>query len=125
MVLPRWLARVNRVATNRVLGRLPVFATVRHVGRRSGRRYQTPIAVFRADRGYVAALTYGPGADWVRNVLAAGGCELRVRGEWVPLVRPMVVHDPERRAVPPVVRLFLAVPGAVDFLHLDLAQPER
>ena len=41
--------------------------------------------------GYVIALTYGPDADWVKNVLAAGGCELEVncRGNQ-PLVRPML-----------------------------------
>jgi len=50
-----------------------------HRGRRSGRVYDTPVLVFPADDGYVIALTYGPDTDWIRNVLAAGGCAARSR----------------------------------------------
>ncbi|SCF06599.1 hypothetical protein GA0070607_5111 [Micromonospora coriariae] len=73
MVLPRRLARFNRVVTNRVTGplagRLPGFGVIIHRGRRSGRVYRTPINIFRTSGGYVAALTYGF-TDWARNVLA-------------------------------------------------------
>jgi hypothetical protein len=41
--------------------------------------------VFPAQDGYVFALTYGPDTDWVKNVLAAGGCELRTRGRAIRL----------------------------------------
>ena len=35
--------------------------------------YRTPLNVFRGDEDhFVIALTYGPGADWVRNIVAAG-----------------------------------------------------
>src|SRR5512147_1191921 len=43
---------------------LGVFANVRHVGRRSGKHYETPILVRPADGGFVIALTYGPEVDW-------------------------------------------------------------
>jgi hypothetical protein len=46
------------------------------------------VNVFRAGDGYVIALTYGPETDWVKNVLAAGGCELRTRGQTIPLGAP-------------------------------------
>jgi deazaflavin-dependent oxidoreductase (nitroreductase family) len=122
VVLPRGLARFNRVATNRVLGKLagrvPTLVAVRHSGRRSGRTYETPINVFRTSDGYVAALTYGPDTDWVRNVVAAGGCELKVRGEWLPMTAPRIVHDERRTAVPRAIRPVLALPGTVDFLYL-------
>jgi deazaflavin-dependent oxidoreductase (nitroreductase family) len=125
VVLPRGLARFNRVATNRVLGKLagrvPTLVAVRHRGRRSGRVYETPINVFRTSDGYVAALTYGPGTDWVKNVLAAGGCELKVRGGWVSMTAPRVVHDEQRTVVPAAVRPMLALPGVVDFLQLTRA----
>jgi deazaflavin-dependent oxidoreductase (nitroreductase family) len=50
------------------------FAIVRHVGRRSGKTYETPIMVQPAEDGFVIELTYGPQVDWYQNVLAAGGC---------------------------------------------------
>lgn len=52
------------------------FSLVRHVGRRSGRQYETPIIVAPVAGGFVIELTYGPAVDWHKNVLAAGGCTL-------------------------------------------------
>ncbi len=84
MPLPAWLGRFNRRVTNHVAGplagRLPGFAIVIHTGRRTGRRYRTPVNLFRSDDDFVIALTYGALGDWVRNVLAAGGCEVETRG---------------------------------------------
>jgi deazaflavin-dependent oxidoreductase (nitroreductase family) len=125
MVAPRALARFNRRVTNPVLGRLvplvPGFAMIEHTGRRSGRAYRTPVNLFRHGDGYVVALTYGPTADWVRNVLAAGECDAVIRGRSVHLVRPRVVHDPQRQTMPAAVRPILGVVGVDDFLELDPA----
>ena len=122
VVVPRRVARFNRVVTNRVTGlfagTVPGFGVVLHRGRRSGRPYRTPVNVYSGDGGYVIALISGPGADWVRNVLAAGGCEMRVRGRWVRLTVPRIVHDEECRQVPRVVRPVLRALGVADFLHL-------
>ncbi|MFR9775588.1 nitroreductase family deazaflavin-dependent oxidoreductase [Micromonospora sp. MS34] len=126
MVLPRRLAQFNRVATNQVTGplarRLPGFGVIIHRGRRSGREYRTPINIFRTSDGYVAALTYGV-TDWARNVLAAGGCELETRGRRVSLTDPRLVHDPTRRAMPPVVRRLVGMIGVTDFLYLRTPPP--
>lgn len=123
MVLPKGLARFNRVVTNRLgnvfSGRAPGFARIIHRGRRSGREYRTPVNVFRHDDGYLVALTYGPGSDWVRNVLAAGECTLETRGRTEKCANPHVVHDPDRRALPTPVRQFLGLIGATDLLYLD------
>jgi deazaflavin-dependent oxidoreductase (nitroreductase family) len=120
--LPRSLARFNLVVTNpivrRVAGRLPGFAIVTHVGRRSGRTYRTPVNLFRADERYVIALTYGSASQWVRNVLAAGECDVETRGERVRLVGPELRHDPERTLVPPAVRRILGVANVNDFMIL-------
>src|SRR5689334_12557137 len=103
MPLPRTVARLNRRATNRVLrplaAYLPGFGVVVHRGRKTGRVYRTPVNVFARPGGCVVALTYGPESEWVRNVLAAGGCELRLGGRTLPFSRPRLVHDEERRAV--------------------------
>lgn len=57
------------------------FALVRHVGRRSGKQYVTPIIVQPVDDGFVFELTYGPEVDWYKNVLAAGGCTIVWHGK--------------------------------------------
>jgi deazaflavin-dependent oxidoreductase (nitroreductase family) len=68
-------------------GRSP-FAVVGHVGRRSGVAYRTPVIVMPAKDGFVFALTYGPGVDWYRNVLAAEACTLRWHSKTYALERP-------------------------------------
>jgi deazaflavin-dependent oxidoreductase (nitroreductase family) len=127
MAAPRWLAGVNRRVTNRVAGgvaaRLPGFGVIVHRGRRSGRRYRTPVNVFHAPDGYVVALTYGVGSDWVSNVLAAGGCELETRGRLEHLTAPRVVHDESRRQVPPLVRPVLRLLDVADFVRLTTDSP--
>jgi len=89
-------------------GRVPWFAILTHVGRRSGRTYQIPINAFRRGDRYVFALTYGSNVDWLKNVLAAGKCHIRTRGRYVRLVEPEVTFDPDLRELPWLVRPFLA-----------------
>jgi deazaflavin-dependent oxidoreductase (nitroreductase family) len=125
MPLPRQLAHFNRRVTNRITRRLagwmPGFAIVIHVGRRSGRTYSTPVNVFR-DRGrYVFALTYGPESDWVRNVLAAGGCKIKTRRQVVELRDPQRFTDPGRRLVPPPARWILGLVNVDEFMALSPA----
>ena len=124
MPAPRRLARFNRRVTNRVLGPLapylPGFGVVMHTGRKTHRRYRTPVNVFRRGDGYVIALTYGPEAEWVRNVLASGGCTLETRGRWLRLTRPRIVHDELRRSVPTPVRRLLGRVDVSDFLEFKL-----
>lgn len=57
------------------------FALVQHVGRRSGKQYETPIIVQPVADGFVFELTYGPEVDWYKNVLAAGSFTLRWHGK--------------------------------------------
>jgi deazaflavin-dependent oxidoreductase (nitroreductase family) len=99
----------------------PGFGVVIHRGRRSGREYQTPVNVYATEDGYVLALTYGTDTDWVKNVLAADGCELRTRGRVIRLVSPCLFHDETRRAIRPLERQVLRVLGVADFLSLKTA----
>jgi deazaflavin-dependent oxidoreductase (nitroreductase family) len=48
------------------------FGILTHVGRRSGKVYRTPVNVFRAQNGFIVALTYSSQSEWVKNVLASG-----------------------------------------------------
>lgn len=120
----RWLAKINIVLTNRITGLfagwLPGFGILTHVGRKSGRVYRTPINVFRASNGFVIALTYSSQSEWVKNVLAAGGCELKTRGKKYQLSSPNVVPDPTRRRFPIPVRLVLRIVGADEYMELSI-----
>ena len=119
------MARFNRRITNRLtrpLARLlPGFGVVEHTGRRTGRHYRTPVNVFRSGDGYVIALTYGSGSEWVRNVLASRGCDLVTRGRRYRLTAPAIIHDESRQLVPPPVRPILRLLRVTEFLRLRSA----
>lgn len=66
-------------------------AIVRHVGRTSGRPYETPVGAQPTDDGFVIALTYGLQADWTKNVLAAGSATIVHDGAEHRVVDPEVV----------------------------------
>ena len=124
MPAPRWVARANRYGLDPIFRRLaphlPGFGVVVHRGRKSGKEYRTPVNVFRRKGGFVVALTYGRESEWVRNVLASGGCTLVTRGRSYRLTNPRLVHDEQRRAVPAPVRAFLGIANVNDFLDLRL-----
>ena len=77
--------------------------------------------VFRRTDGFLIALTYGRDSGWVKNVLAADGCQLVSRGVQFELSRPVVVHDPTRRQFPFLVRIILGIIDANDFMQLSIS----
>ena len=118
-----WLAKINIAFTNRITsffaGRLPGFGILTHVGRKSGKVHRTPVNVFRASNGFIIALTYSSQSEWVKNVLAAGACDLKTRGKNYPLSAPKVVRDPTRRRFPIPVRIVLRIVGADEYMELS------
>ena len=103
MQLPQRLARFNRHVTNPVqrlwAGWAPTFAIIEHVGRRSGKPYRTPVSVFTAEGdgkpGVAILLTYGPDRDWLKNLTAAGGGQMRRYGKTFGITSPQVVTKAE------------------------------
>lgn len=122
MPLPHWLAPFNRQVANRLTGRLaarlPGFGVVVHTGRKTHREYCTPVALFQRAGDYVIALAYGRDTDWVRNVLAYGGCRLETRGRQLRLSQARLFHDERRRFLPAPVRLIFGLAGISDFVAL-------
>jgi deazaflavin-dependent oxidoreductase (nitroreductase family) len=104
-------------------GRGP-FSLVRHVGRRSGQTYETPVILGRAERGFVVELTYGPHVQWYRNVVAAGGATL-VRGDHRWQVGPPQPMDAAagRAAFPAPARMVLRLLRRREFRFLPLVTP--
>jgi deazaflavin-dependent oxidoreductase (nitroreductase family) len=86
-IRPFTVAVVNPVARH-LAPHLPFFCIATYRGRTSGRLYRTPLNVFRRDSRVVFALTYGEEVQWVRNVRAAGECEIRTRGRDLRLENP-------------------------------------
>ena len=126
MPIPHRVARWNKAGLNRVVRHVapwaPGLGLVVHRGRRSGREYRTPVNVFPADDGFVIALTYGAdNTDWVKNVVAADGCELRTRGRVFRVDSPRVYHDETRRGIRLAERQMLKLLGVADFLSLRTA----
>ncbi|BBX97006.1 nitroreductase family deazaflavin-dependent oxidoreductase [Mycobacterium lacus] len=127
MPTPRWVARANKIGLNRLTKYIapwaPGWGVVIHRGRKSGSTFRTPLWVFRRRNGFVIALTYGPNTDWVRNVLAAGGCELRTRGRHYLLSAPTLFRDENATDMPPFIRFMLRrVIKAPEFLKLDVVR---
>ena len=124
MPAPRWIARMNRHVTNRILGPfapyIPGFGIIVHTGRKTGRQYRTPVNLFRRNREFVIALTYGPASEWVRNVLASGRCVVETGGHTLRLANPRLFRDERRSFVPPHIRFVLGLMRVNDFLELSL-----
>jgi deazaflavin-dependent oxidoreductase (nitroreductase family) len=71
-----WLLNntLNRVTRRIARSGYGPFSLIRHVGRKSGRTYETPVILAKVPEGFIAELTYGDNVNWYRNVVAAGGC---------------------------------------------------
>jgi len=120
----RSVASFHRVFTNRIMilfaARLPNFAIVENVGRKSGKLYRTPVNVFcRADKVLIV-LPYGKESEWVKNVVAAGGCQLETRGMKHELAAPILVNDRKARPFPWFVRTVLRLIDASDYIQLSM-----
>ena len=116
--------RLNRSLTNpRVMRTAGSAGTqtsvIRHVGRASGRTYETPVDIIPADDGVLIALPYGTRADWVRNVLAAGSATVVSQGESFDVDRPIVAATAEVvDHIPARTRQTLRMFGVTECLHL-------
>ncbi|MFG2953238.1 nitroreductase family deazaflavin-dependent oxidoreductase [Streptomyces sp. NPDC048291] len=122
MPIDRKVARFNRRFANHLVGplfsRLPGFGKVHHRGRKSGREFTTPVKLFRRGADIVITLPYGPGSDWVKNVLAAGGCEITTRGRRIRVTGPVVFTDDGTTKMPALTRRILSRVEATEFLAL-------
>jgi hypothetical protein len=56
-----------------------------------------PIAVTTTPDGFVINLPWGAGTNWVRNVIAAGGCTIRWKGADHHLTAPQIIDEATAR----------------------------
>jgi hypothetical protein len=106
-------------------GRGP-FSLVRHVGRKTGRAYETPLILAPVDGGFVAELTYGTTVSWYRNVVSANGCTVLVGGaeRVIDGIEDYPTADGLRAFGFPA-GLFLKLLGRKDFRLLREAKPHQ
>jgi deazaflavin-dependent oxidoreductase (nitroreductase family) len=124
MQLPRVMRRINRAFTNRLMrplaGRLPPLALAHHVGRRSGRRYRTPVLAFPTDGGFLTPLPYGTDTDWCLNSLEAGEGVLEARGRRTAVATPRIASaDEALRLMPAILRPGVRLLGLPGFLVVE------
>lgn len=120
----------NKYVTNKVFrgfasrSRGP-FAVIRHVGRRSGKPYETTIMVWHKGEGFVIALTYGPKVDWFRNIVAAGGGTLLWHGRVYAIGKPEPIDSKTAlTAFPAFFRMILRRTGTHEFVWVAALVPE-
>jgi deazaflavin-dependent oxidoreductase (nitroreductase family) len=86
-------------------GRIMVIT---HVGRKSGRRFRTPLNYAEIDGDLYCTAGFGPGSDWYRNVLANPQVEVWLPGRsWAATVED-VSSSPQRL---PLLREVLVASG--------------
>lgn len=102
-VTPGWLPEFNKRTHNKLQmlwsPYLPPWAVIVHTGRKSGQRYETPVTALKSGGTISIILLYGSHTDWMRNLFAAGECELRRGGHTYKVTNPRVVTDPEDPAL--------------------------
>jgi deazaflavin-dependent oxidoreductase (nitroreductase family) len=88
----RRLSRATKALPLKTAGTGDAYASVvRHVGRTSGKSYETPVHAVATDGGFAIALPYGSSSDWVKNVLARGAAAIVYRGRTYSVDEPKIV----------------------------------
>jgi deazaflavin-dependent oxidoreductase (nitroreductase family) len=90
---PARLVKLTSPLARQLAGRrwLPLWAVVRHRGRRTGREYSIPVAVLVTPDTFVIGLPWGPDTNWAQNVLAAKGCTIRWKAVDYRVTDPQLV----------------------------------
>ena len=128
-MFPDQIRTFNKYVTNRVLRGFAnrshgPFAIIRHVGRRSGKPYETVIMVWPTGEGFVMALTYGPKVDWYRNMLAAGGGTVFWHRRVYAVGKPEPIDAKTALPVfPTPFRQALGRIGLQDFVRVKIIEP--
>jgi deazaflavin-dependent oxidoreductase (nitroreductase family) len=80
------------------------FSVVYHIGRHSGRSYRTPVLASYIDETIIIPLSYGENVDWLRNILAKGGCEIILKKKRMGATNPEVIGTATAVAILPEKR---------------------
>ena len=122
MPVPQWVAQINKRLFNKLelkRGKRPVLT---HIGRSSGKSYQTPLDAHRAGNSFIFLLMYGLDSDWVKNVMASGSAGLRIENEGWELVNPRLISKEEARQQLPETNLQPGRIKGIEYLQMDITE---
>jgi deazaflavin-dependent oxidoreductase (nitroreductase family) len=114
----------NKHITNRITRRFASssrgpFAVIRHVGRRSGKPYETMLMIWPVGDDFVIVLTYGPEVDWYRNLLAAEHASVLWHRKVYAIEKPEPLEKATAMtAFPPFIRQILGRLSVQDFVRV-------
>jgi deazaflavin-dependent oxidoreductase (nitroreductase family) len=117
----RTLGRLSAGTSRPLAGRrfFGLWAIVSHVGRRSGTAYVTPVVALHSPGTFLIPLPFGSSTQWPRNVLAAGGAQIRWKGRDHMTVDPEIVDwTTARPLVGGLLQAIIPVVGIKNFLRL-------
>ena len=82
---------LNPFMLKHLRSRLAYYVVVQHVGRRSGKLYNTPVVAEHTSDGFIIPLTYGRQVDWLKNVQAAGSATIEEHGIKYRIIKPEIL----------------------------------
>ena len=114
----------NRVTLSFAGSSYSPISIIRHVGRRSGALYTTPVMVVKpfGDQ-FIFALPYGHKVDWYRNILAAGRGTVICHGKEYQVEKPQPLDvKAGSSALPIVLGLIVKFVGVHHFIQMKSAK---
>jgi len=124
------LRYLNKKFTNKIIGcwagkNGSPFSLVLHSGRKSGKKFQTPVIAVKKGSRFLFALTYGARVDWYRNILANGCAGIRYQGKEYKLEKPISLPvESGRKLFPQPLRFFLVLLKVTHFFEMQIAVQE-
>ena len=113
----------NRVTLKFAGSAYSPISIIRHLGRRSGTTYATPIIVEPVGDTFLFALPYGSKVDWYRNVLAAGQGTVIWHGKEDPVEGPQPLPvGTGLHAFPFILRLIVRIVGVQHFIQMKSSE---
>jgi deazaflavin-dependent oxidoreductase (nitroreductase family) len=95
------------------------ISIIRHIGRRSGTLYSTPVIVEPLSDGFMFALPYGIKVDWYRNLQAAGRGTVMWHGKEYQVEKPQILFpQTDTPALPFALRLIVRIVGEKHFIRM-------
>lgn len=112
----------NRITLRFAGASFSPISIIRHVGRRSGVPYKTPVIAVRPFvNQFIFALPYGDNVDWYRNILAAGRGTVVWHGKEYPVEQPgPLAGKTGLTPLPFVLRLIVRVMGGQHFIQMKI-----
>jgi deazaflavin-dependent oxidoreductase (nitroreductase family) len=120
-IVVRPMTKVLNPLVGKLAGRrhFAMAAQIHHVGRSSGRPYVTSAGARLSGETIVIPLTFGNRSDWSRNVRAAGGCSIRLKGRDYAATEPKLLDVQDAR---PLIRAAFSPLERASFRLLGIRQ---